>query len=158
MLGSWLGLLPIFPALIIFYEDFQSRKISVIWIAIFAVSIITTSLLLDNWNIIVLHVICNISLLIIVLGGAFIWRLFCFGYSIETKARTYIGAGDIIMMFIIGPLFSPVEYISFLLFSSVSGLIWWGLSRSYSNEKTIPLAGIMALILIGISLYRSFLL
>lgn len=55
----------------------------------------------------------------------------------------YFGAGDVVMLAAVVPLFSPTAYVRFLLASCLAALGWWAVRR----PATIPLAGFMALTL-----------
>jgi len=67
--------------------------------------------------------------------------------------KEYLGIGDVLFLFVITPLFSPVLYVMFYLISLlliVAVAITVKIIKDY--QKTIPLAGLQALLLSGLLL------
>lgn len=73
----------------------------------------------------------------------------------RTRLARQFGAGDAVFLLAVTPLFAPTEFLYFLLAACIAAFIWWSLLRS-KRRRTIPLAGFMALTLVGYSLCKFF--
>lgn len=65
------------------------------------------------------------------------------------------GAGDCALLLAAAPLFVPAAYVRFLLAGCLAALVWWLCFRP-RRRRTIPLAGFLALVLIGHSFGKFF--
>ncbi|MBO9702119.1 MAG: hypothetical protein J7604_18060 [Sporocytophaga sp.] len=67
--------------------------------------------------------------------------------------KEYLGIGDVLFLFVITPLFTPVLYVMFYLISLFLIVVVAMLVKVIKNyQKTIPLAGLQALLLSGLLL------
>lgn len=84
----------------------------------------------------------NMAFLLLLCGGLLLW-LRIRGRRIQDIFTLYFGLGDIMFMAAVTPLFDTRGYVWFLLISCVAALFGFVLF----HWKTIPLAGIMGVLL-----------
>ena len=134
----------------IIVEDFKYRKISLIWLT----SILITGVLIQmttdvQFYYIVSNTFVNLCIVAINYGILFLY------FSIKNKriinlGNHYLGIGDLFFLISVSFLFSPLNFICFILFSLFFSLTFSLFAKLIlSNKfKTIPLAGLQSLCLI----------
>ncbi len=137
------------------YQDFKQREISWILIPLLIIlhAIISIrSISLENA---VLYFLINSGFILLQLLFLTVY------FSVKNRAftniiNTYLGIGDIWFFVVLALAFSPVNFILFylgsLFLTMIGFLVWKGLSKS--SEKEIPLAGVMAVGLMGCFVYK----
>lgn len=153
MMLHWPYLLPVIPALMLAWADFRSRRINISWLVVLGVTVLITSVQIFNGRTIVLYLLCNIIMVVLLLGSLAVWIRLEHKQPLQRLFRQWLGAGDVAMMLIVTPLFSPEEYLRFLLTACIAALAWWGLVRT-QRRRTIPLAGFMAWVLVCYVSYK----
>ncbi|MFA8301333.1 MAG: hypothetical protein ACEPOV_14285 [Hyphomicrobiales bacterium] len=132
--------------LMIIYQDFRERKVSVVFYIMLMLVCIVNAVLNMNLYLWILNFILNISLI-----GLFILTFFLIT-KIKGKASLFemIGMGDIV--FFIGLSFGIpfVSYISLLTLFSLLTLITHLVVMRYLSDKSIPLAGWFSIWFIGV--------
>jgi hypothetical protein len=135
------GLCILFLSILV-YQDFKLREIGVVFLVVLLVLFFLKSLLVERW----LQVVIDFGWNGLFLVSQFLLTTFYF--SIRRKRLynifdTYIGGGDILLFFIIGGLFSPINFILFYITSILLTLLIFGifLILSRKNKYHIPLAG-----------------
>lgn len=134
---------------IIFFQDFKQREIS--WWTLLLV--LVSSLILDTRTLPILlqEALLNFSFVLVNLIVITIY------FSIK-KARLVnivnreIGAGDILFFLVCCFIFSVPSFIIFFLISMFLSVLITPLLFRFAKQSTIPLAGIMAFLLVTISL------
>lgn len=150
MIAAWpyLLLLPLLAMLM--RDDFRTRQVAIVWLVVLGMGCVLVGWMTASLRPMLLHTVVNTALLLL-FGGAMIgWQLVRRKPLREFFANSF-GVGDVVMMWILTPLFCPVTYVRFLLISCAISLMWWTLHRS----KTIPLAGVMAFTLAGYALCKT---
>ena len=66
--------------------------------------------------------------------------------------ESYFGLGDLLFLGILSTVFSPVNFILFLTSSFLFILLIYTIFNAIRSNKKIPLAGLMAIILVGVML------
>lgn len=136
---------------IVIFQDFHTRSIAkwlVIALPVLLIFRSVTTIGVKSFG-------TNLALNI----GFMIFQLLCISlyFSFRNKKLVnivdhYLGLGDIVFLFIICALFSPVNflvyYIASIFFALFSFLIYRILTRK--ENTTIPLAGLMSVVLVGI--------
>lgn len=132
-------------------SDLRSRRIGIVHLIIFGITLLTASLLEFGWC----QVLVNISfnLLTVLL----LW-LFLYGYSRlrKMKLSDMIGGGDLAFALTVVPYPEIREYILFLISSCVLTLaLWWMSGIKGKRSKEIPLVTGMGTCLGAVILYRT---
>lgn len=126
-------------------EDFRSRQVHLMWLILFALSALIVGCISINAAEIVRNLLFNMMLLLYMCGGIFLWlRLRNRSRNDKSvhRIKDYIGAGDIVFVLALTPLFSLAEYLIFLLVAMVGSLLWWCIVRiKKRNNITIPFIG-----------------
>lgn len=142
----WFYLLLLIPAGVLAWEDFRTRRISVAWLVVLAVGSTAIGVWAMGWRSMLEHTAVNGGLLI-VMGAVVACYLRLRRYCLPDT----FGAGDVVMLTALAPLFTPVEYLRFLLAACCMALLWWIVRRS----ATIPFAGVMSIALAGYSVWKT---
>ena len=132
-------------------SDQRSRRIGIIHLTIFVITLLAASILEFGWR----QVLVNLSfnLLTVLL----LW-LSLYGYSSMRKRRLadMIGGGDFAFALAAMPYLEIREYILFLISSCVLTLaVWWMLGIKGKRSKDIPLVTGMGACLGAVILYRT---
>ncbi len=125
--------------LIIAYEDFRNREISVIWIAMFYVIVMIEVIHSNNWSL--ENIIINIAVFIFLGLGVAVYSMVKWGTKKQIINKT-IGLGDILLAPSFIVIFSPANFLIFLNTSFLLGIIFYILRKKRTPK--IPLAGIFA--------------
>ena len=141
--------IPSLAAMVI--SDLRSRRIGIVHLIIFGITLLTASLLEFGWC----QVLVNLSfnLLTVLL----LW-LFLYGYSRlrKMKLSEMIGDGDLWFAMGVTPYLELREYVVFLIISCTMTLAAWWLSGLCSRkERDIPLVTGMGTCLGAVILYRT---
>ena len=132
-------------------SDLRSRRIGIVHLIIFGITLLTASLLEFGWC----QVLVNLSfnLLTVLL----LW-LSLYGYSRMRKRRLadMIGDGDFAFALAAMPYMEIRDYILFLISSCVLTLaVWWMSGIKGNRSKDIPLVTGMGTCLGAVILYRT---
>ena len=132
------------------YQDFRYRKISV-WMLVCLLLSIVLSWLFSSASGIhnsVQNIAVNAVFVLLLLAGISVYFILTKGFS--KIIDHYIGWGDIVFLFIVAGLFSPVNFLLFCIVSFSAALILFGtiqLLHPKSNRE-VPLAGILSVVLL----------
>ena len=133
------------PLLPIIYEDLRYRAIHWIWVALLTVLIFLAGPI--NWS----FIGTNLSLLGLQLLG-----ISCY-FSLKHQTwvnivNRYLGLGDILFFLPLTFLFSPLNFLLFLIVGFCFSLLVFGIGKLVIGKKllTIPLAGYLAIFLMGV--------
>ena len=145
------SLLCIPPLAAMVISDQRSRRIGVVYLTIFGITLLTASLLEFGWC----QVLVNISfnLLTVLL----LW-LFLYVYSRlrKMKLSDMIGGGDLAFALTVVPYLEIREYVLFLISSCILTLaVWWMSCIKGKRSKDIPLVTGMGVYLGAVILYRT---
>ena len=132
-------------------SDLRSRRIGIVHLIIFGITLLTASLLEFGWC----QVLVNLSfnLLTVLL----LW-LSLYGYSSMRKRRLadMIGDGDFAFALAAMPYLEIREYILFLISSCVLTLaVWWMSGITGERSRDVPLVTGMGAFLGAVILYRT---
>ena len=145
------NLLCIPPLAAMVISDLRSRRIGIVHLIIFGITLLVTSLWEFGWC----QVLVNLSFNL--LTALFLW-LFLYGYSRLRKMSLtdMIGGGDLAFALAAMPYLEIREYILFLISSCVLTLaVWWLLGIKGKRSKYIPLVTGMGTCLGAVILYRT---
>ena len=139
---------------LIFWEDFTSRLVNILYFIALA---IIASVIFMLQNGVVKNMVFSLCFLLLNLLGVKM-------YTIMKKGANNVGffeipdlaEGDILFFLTVIPLFSFFNYIAFFISGLLVSLVIHLLVKvSIDKRNTIPLAGYMALYLVGIVLYSQ---
>ena len=145
------NLLCIPPLAAMVISDLRSRRIGMVHLIIFGITLLTASILEFGWY----QVLVNISfnLLTVLL----LW-LFLYVYSRiqKMKLADMIGGGDFAFALVAMPFLELREYVLFLISSCVLTLaVWWMSGIKGKRSKYIPMVTGMGTCLGAVILYRT---
>ena len=124
------------------YEDFRMRCVGVVWLAVAAVAVVAIGLADDGFRRVLINVSVNTALLLLL--GLFLaayLRLRCKRFD-----RSF-GAGDVVFLLCVTPLFAPADYLRFLIAACLVSLVWWVVVSYVGKRITVPFVGMMCLVL-----------
>lgn len=141
--------------LIIVFQDFLKREIGTLLVAVLGTIFFIRSFFYDVPTSLLNNISINITFIILQLLLSTIY------FSIKEKQfiniiDTYIGLGDIAFLILLCLLFSPSNLIAFYIVSLFVSLALYFVYMSINKNanKTVPLAGLMAIVLIGIYILK----
>ncbi len=141
--ASYSYLLLLLPAVPLARDDFRTRRVGVVWLAVFGVTALAVGGLCDGWRTMLLHAAVN-ALLLGLLGVL----LAAYLRLCRKRIDRSLGAGDAVFLLVITPLFSPEAYLHFLIAACVLALVWWTFLRP-PRRSTIPFVGVAGIALGG---------
>lgn len=140
--------------LTIFFQDWRYRKIH---IALPVLILVFCFLSIDQRYVLQLrNMAYNMAFFLTVLGILVVYM------SIKNKQflnpfDNYFGLGDLLFYLTISPLFLLNQYIIFFILSMLFSIILQLLLKKFIKEKTVPLAGFSALLLLLVIVNDTFL-
>lgn len=150
MSPDWTYLLLLLPAERLVREDFRSREVAVGWLIVLGVVGAAVGGIEAGWRSMMSQAAVNVCLLALLGCATAGWHFVRRG-SLRDFFTGSLGAGDMVMLLMLIPLFSPEAYVRFLLAACLAALGWWYIKRPAS----LPLAGFMALTLIGYAILKT---
>ena len=145
------SLLCIPPLAAMVISDLRSRRIGMVHLIIFGITLLAASILEFGWRQVMVN--ASFNLLTVLL----LW-LFLYGYSRlrKMKLSDMIGGGDLAFALTVVPYLEIREYILFLISSCVLTLsVWWMSGIKGKRSKEIPLVTGMGTCLGAVILYRT---
>lgn len=145
------SLLCIPPLATMVISDLRSRRIGILHLIIFGITLLVTSLWEFGWRQVIIN--ASFNLLTVLL----LW-LSLYGYSSMRKRRLadMIGGGDLAFALAAMPYQEIREYILFLISTCVLTLaVWWMSGIKGKRSKEIPLVTGMGSCLGAVILYRT---
>jgi len=146
---AWPYLLLLTPAAVLVGEDLGTRRVSVVWLALLGASAVSTSWHVVGWQTMLRQAAVNTCSLLVVaalLGVYLSLRRFAVRYS--------VGAGDLVCLVAITPLFGAQEFIRFLIAACLVSLGWWVVCRK--RRRTVPFVAMIGITLTGWVLFQLF--
>ena len=132
-------------------NDLRSRRIGMVHLIIFGITLLTASLLEFGWRQVLVNLSFNLLTVLFL-------SISLYGYSRMRKMRLsdMIGGGDLAFALAAMPYLEIREYILFLISSCVLTLaVWWLLGIKGKRSKYIPLVTGMGTCLGAVILYRT---
>ena len=134
--------IPMAPLII---EDFRHRQVHIVWLALFAGSVLGVATAFLGILGALINLAVNICLLTCMACGLLLWirsngsRLSKAG---RISVQDCVGIGDMVFLVSIAPLFDIRKYLLFLLVSMIWSLVWWAAVRIIRRKNvTIPFVG-----------------
>lgn len=145
------SLLCIPPLAAMALSDLRSRRIGMIYLVIFGITLLTASLIWYGWRTVMLNAAFNILTCLLLWG-------FLLMYSVLRKKRLadMIGSGDLLFALTVVPYFGMKEYVLYLIASCVLTLAVW-LASGIRGQRChdIPLVTGMGACLVAAIIYRT---
>lgn len=145
------NLLCIPPLAAMVISDLRSRRIGILHLIIFGITLLTASILEFGWCQVLMNALFNL------LAVLLLW-LFLYGYSRMRKMRLtdMIGGGDLAFALAVMPYMELRDYVLYLVSSCVLTLaVWCLLGIKGKRSKYIPLVTGMGTCLGAVILYRT---
>lgn len=145
------SLLCIPPLAAMVISDLRSRRIGIVYLIIFGITLLTASFLELGWRQTLVNALFNLLTVLL------LW-LFLYGYSRMRKMRLadMIGVGDLAFALAAMPYLELREYVLFLISACVLPLaVWWMSGIKGERSRDIPLVTGMGVCLGAVILYRT---
>lgn len=140
-------LLLLLPAAVLARDDFRTRRVSVAWLAVLGVTAVAAAWLTEGWRTMLLQTAGNAALLLLsgmlLVGYLHLRRL---------AVRHSVGAGDVLFLLAVAPLFAPTEFLWFLIAACIVALLWRACCGC--RRRTIPFVGAGGIALAGWVAFR----
>ena len=130
------------PAAVLARDDFRTRRVDASWLAVLGTVSVGVSWHTLGWRTMLLQTAGNAALLL--LSGT---ALFGYLRLRRLSVRHAFGAGDVLFLLAVAPLFAPTEFLWFLIAACVVALLWWVCCGR--RRRTIPFVGAAGIVLIG---------
>ncbi len=128
------------PVAVLARDDFRVRRVGIVWQAALGGTAAAAAWLVQGWRAMAEHTLCNVLLLL--LSG--ILLTLCLRLRRMTISRA-TGAGDVLFLLAVAPLFPPEGYLRFMIACCLAALMWWVCcGRRY---RTIPFVGTAGIVL-----------
>lgn len=140
--------------LVIVFSDFREYMISVVWLAVFALSNITAGFVELGIRPAGINLLLNMAQLILLY--TFLWGYVKFLRVNKYRSlRNAIGLGDLLFIPALTPLFTPVDFMLFLIVSFVLSLAFWGVMGIVTKKRSaIPLVGTVGCCYLAFRIYE----
>lgn len=149
----WLSILLI-PLSILTISDIRSRTVSSWWLLTFGILNLIFLGLLDGWKCVVNRIVGNLLLLLLI--GSFIW---VYSKVRHKRLPELLGLGDVLFLVVLLPAFGWMEYMKYIVASSLVGILLWPLFRIVQPLKRgIPMVSVLSLVYLVAFGYKLFLL
>ncbi len=129
------SLLCIPPLAAMALSDLRSRRIGMVYLVIFGITLLTASLIEFGWRQVMFNAAFNLLTVLL------LWLLLHI-YSRLRKMRLseMAGGGDLAFLLAVVPYFEPYDYVLFLVVSSMLTLaVWWAAGIRGQRCREIPL-------------------
>jgi hypothetical protein len=129
------------------YQDFKAREVYLLTYAVLY-GVFLISILSNRFALNIDFVIINTCILVAVICLLLVYYILRYQDTTVIRLKASVGWGDVLMLPAFIVCFSPGNLIVVFIFSLVLSLAFYVVSNSRSSRvKTIPLAGIQALVL-----------
>lgn len=145
------SLLCIPPLAAMVISDLRSRRIGMVHLIIFGITLLSASLLEFGWRQVMVNALFNLLAVLFL-------SIFLYGYSRIRKMRLadMIGGGDLAFALAAMPYLEIREYVLFLISSCILTLaVWWMSGIKGKRSKDIPLVTGMGAYFGAVILYRT---
>lgn len=134
--------------ILVFYQDLRERRV---WFFLFPLFAILGGYLFFNeaiWEFYLTNLMINLSMVAIILLVSYLVARFLLKKSLLKEA---LGLGDILFFIGFASSFPTITFLNFFVFSILLTLVLHQvLKMSSSKYQTVPLAGSMAIFLLGV--------
>lgn len=145
-----LRLLSIFPLMAMIVSDARSRMVSSWWLSAFGLILVVAGVIEEGWRETLINIVCNLFV-IWVIGVS----LLAYSKMRKRPLMEMLGAGDVIFLAALTPVFGVEVYLRFLIVSSILALLSWPLFRKMQPGLTgIPLVTVFGVCFIIFILFR----
>lgn len=145
------SLLCIPPLAAMAVSDLCSRRIGMVHLVIFGITLLAASLIEFGWRQVMLNAAFNLLTVLL------LWLLL-YAYSRLRKMRLpeMVGGGDLAFALAVMPYFGLNDYVLFLIVSSLLTLaVWWASGTGGRRCRDIPLVTGMGACLGAVIIYRT---
>lgn len=146
------SLLCIPPLVAMVESDLRSRRIGVAHLLIFGITLLAVSLIESGWRQMLSNLILNLSATI------FLWlMLYVYALLREMRLSEMMGGGDLAFVLTVTPYFGIVDFVTYLIVSSLLTLAAWWVSgvKTTKRSRDIPLVTGLGICLGAVILYRT---
>lgn len=148
-----LSILLVIPLVVLVISDIRSRTVSSWWLLTFGILNLIFLGLLDGWKCVVNRIVGNLLLLLLI--GSFIW---VYSKVRHKRLPELLGLGDVLFLVVLLPAFGWMEYMKYIVASSLVGILLWPLFRIVQPLKRgIPMVSVLALLYSFAMSYKLFL-
>lgn len=146
-MNLWYTLLLMIALIPMVVSDFKTRKISLIFLIVFAALSVFVSVEQSGLNEMWINSIYNILLLIYMSVGVILY-LWIKNRRLTNPLNAHLGLGDVLFILSLVPLFTLRAYLWFLIIGMSLSLVWGLIKGRYSKQPvSIPLVGTIGVLL-----------
>jgi hypothetical protein len=155
---KYLPLVMLIPLVRLIVGDFRRREVSVVWLAVLAVSTVGVPVIMLGWRETFTHSWQNLLLLAYLGIGIVVWG-WVKARRFVNPVNVYIGLGDLLFFLALVPLF-PVKIFAWLMVCCmVFSLVWWQAAKLRgSAPKNVPLVATSGIVVGVAIIFRVFFL
>lgn len=146
------SLLCIPPLVAMVESDLRSRRIGVAHLLILGITLLAASMIEFGWWQMLSNLILNLSATI------FLWlMLYVYALLREMRLSEMMGGGDLAFVLAVTPYFGIVDFVTYLIVSSLLTLAAWWVSGVITTKRSrdIPLVTGLGTCLGAVILYRT---
>lgn len=141
------------PLFVLILSDFRRREIGTLWLLVFGVLSFVCSICYFGGMTVVIHLLSNLTFLTLLYGFLAVYTRTVRHESLHRA----IGAGDLLFLPVLSPLFPLREFVLFLTASFILSLAGWGVYTLLTRrDSTIPLVGTVGICFIGYFLFQIY--
>lgn len=134
--------------IVMMMEDFKSRRIRIVWLVVFIMLSICSSIMINGLSQALHNLFLNNLFLAYMGAGLLLW-LFISRRRTGKSIKDSVGLADIFFLFAITPMFTLPTYVYYTLSALLFSIIWWFIAtRLGKSIKTIPFVGTAGVIFI----------
>ena len=131
-------------------SDARSRTVSSWWLSAFGLVLVVAGVIEEGWRETLINIVCNLFVLWVI--GV---SLLAYSKMRKRPLMEMLGAGDVIFLAALTPVFGVEVYLRFLIVSSIFALLSWPLFRRMQPGLTgIPLVTVFGVCFIIFILFR----
>ena len=147
MLVQYSGLVLLVPLAALVVEDFRSRTVSLGWLVALAVVSVLVSVYVGGLRLAATNTAVNALLLLYLAGGIAVYVRLRRGRWMN-PLKEYIGAGDVLFLASLTPLFDLRGYLLFIIGASVFSLLW------AKSSRRVPFVATAGIVLSAVLIFR----
>jgi hypothetical protein len=147
-----IALIQIIFFFILIYQDFRYRSVSIWLLVTLGGSAILKGVLINGCKQLLSFLSMNFLFLLLILGSVLLYY-FVKTHKLQSPFVKLLGWGDIIFFFLLGLMFSPVNFVVLFVVSLLFSLLITLLVRLFNvHWATVPLIGTMGLFFVPVLL------
>ncbi len=147
-IGLYSRMMPILTIIPLIVSDIKTRRIKVRELFFYGIMALIAGWFDGGWHDVLRNIAGNICTLIFL--GILITSYL---YLRRLPVLQSVGCGDIFFLLTSSPLFTPMDFIRFLIIACFISLVWW-FCLTHHRRVTVPFVGTAGITLIGVQCFN----